>query len=198
MGFVEAGVTAREPEAPAKEVTPRTGQSPLLLPWASFLARGLTPLQPRPSPIPGQPAPSSIDESSPIYYNKLHSSLPINPALPPPPPKAPTSPPSGGDGPPSSSSAESRQQPAGPVLARGPGDVEGGAAPLLQVDVFRGAGVLHELLVELLERSPGKQADTQVTGRTGSPPKVSRLEPRGPRVGIQFPWQSCSALSSTH
>lgn len=77
--------------------------------------------------------------------------------------------------------------------------MEGGAAPLLQVDVFRGAGVLHELLVELLECSPRKQGDTQVTGWTGSPPKVFSPEPRVPGwPGLRVPRQSCSALSSTH
>lgn len=101
------------------------GQSPRLLPWASFPARERTPLQPRPAPIPGRPAPSSIDESSPLYYNKLRLSLPINPALPHPRPKAAASPPSGGAGRPSSSGAESCQQLAGLALARrwpeGPG-----------------------------------------------------------------------------
>lgn len=40
--------------------------------------------QPRPLPIPGQPALSSIDESNPLYYNKLHLPLPQNPHPPPP------------------------------------------------------------------------------------------------------------------
>lgn len=50
------------------------------------VVRGLTP-QPHLSPVPREPVPSSIDESKPIYYNKLHLPLPTpappqQPALP--------------------------------------------------------------------------------------------------------------------
>lgn len=69
-------------------------------------------------------------------------------------------------------------------------------ARLLQVDVFRGARVLHELLVELLECSPKKQADTQVTGRTPFPPTVFHLEPRAPRAGLGLPGRELLALLS--
>jgi len=112
----------REPEALAGEAMPRMGPSPRLLQRTSFLARGLPPPpQPCRLPVPGQPALSSIDASSPIYYNKLHLPLPRNPALPHPRPKAPTSPSSGGDGCPSSSGAASRQQPGVPVRPAGLG-----------------------------------------------------------------------------
>lgn len=73
--------------------------------------------QPYPLPIPGQPALSSIDESNPLYYNKLHLPLPITPTLPHPQPMALTSPSSGGGGCPSSSSATSCQQPGVLALA---------------------------------------------------------------------------------
>ena len=117
--------------------------------------------QPHSLPIPGQPTPSSIDESDPIYYDKLHLLLPITPTLPHPRPTAPHfphplvvagAPPQAVPCPVSSQPSWRRPQ--------GPGDAEGEAALLLQVDIFCGAGVLHELLVELLERSPRRQADT--------------------------------------
>lgn len=116
--------------------------------------------QPYPLPIPGQPALSSIDESNPLYYNKLHLPLPITPPSPTlsqwpsllhplavagAPPQAVPLP---------VSSQVSWHWP------ESLGDAEGEAALLLQVDIFCGAGVLHKLLVELLKCSPRRQTDT--------------------------------------
>lgn len=117
-----------------------------------------------PSPVPSQPpgSPHHPPQMSlnPIYYNRLHSPLLITPALPHPGQQPATPPPLAVAGAPSSS-ATSCQQPAVLALAWG---CEGGVAPpLLQVDVFCGAGVLHKLLVELLKCSPRRQADTQAS-----------------------------------
>lgn len=81
MGFIKAGAKGQRARDLAGEVRPSMGQSPLLLGWASFLARGLTPTNPTPAQSPGSPL-SSIDESNPLYYNKLHLPLPITPTLP--------------------------------------------------------------------------------------------------------------------
>lgn len=160
--------------------------------------RAPRPGKPRALPTPGQPTPSSTDEFNPIYYNRLHSLLPVAPALPHPGQQPPAALPLAVPSAPSSS-ATSCQQPAALALARG---CEGGVAPpLLQVDVFCGAGVLHKLLVELLKRSPRRQADTQASPRRGriSPRGfgVSTLERRGPYSGLCFPTPPQSELLSS-
>lgn len=116
MGFIKAGAKGQRARDLAGEVRPSMGQNPLLLGWASFLARGLTPTSPTPAQSPGSPL-SSIDESNPLYYNKLHLPLPITPTLPHPRPMAPTSPSSGDGRCPSPISAMSCHQPAVLALA---------------------------------------------------------------------------------
>lgn len=118
MGFIKAEESQRPWQGKCGPGWDRT-----LCSWAGILP-GHRPDQPCAHPIPGQPALSSIDESNPLYYNKLHLPLPITPTLPPS-AMASTSPPSGGGGCPSSSSATSCQQPAVLALACGPGEAEG-------------------------------------------------------------------------
>lgn len=73
-----------------------------------------------------------------------------------------------------------------------------GDATLLQVDVFCGAGVLHKLLVELLERSPRRQADTQESpGRGRISTRGFHPERWGPYSGLCFPPPPRSELLSS-
>lgn len=127
------------------------------------MVRGLT-SQPHPFPVPREPVLPSIDESNPIYYNKLHLPLPT----PAPPPNSPHFPIL-------LWSTTSCPLPAVLVLAWGWGLQRVGAL-LLQVDVFCRTGVLHKLLVELVKCTPGKWG---IAGDQG-------LNPGSPKGALGF------------
>lgn len=117
MGFIKAEANGEGARGPGRGSEPQDGLEPSALGVGILPGQRPNTHQPHSLPIPGQPALSSIDESNPLYYNKLHLPLPVTPTLPHPRPMALTSPSSGGGGCPSSSSATSCQQPGVLALA---------------------------------------------------------------------------------